>query len=153
MDLLDPRFQKIRDYLNGQLSDGERQEVEQFLESDREAQEYCEQMQEQLFSEDIPREETALQRELAQQVLSRIDQRKKFQGSAATVAILAIAAVGVLSISPTDDTTQNLVFKPAKAQMLDMVARSYLLTDRSPVDPYEILLSSEREADADLSGK
>jgi anti-sigma factor RsiW len=153
MDPLDPRFEKISDYVDGLLSDGERQEVEQLLEQDLEAMECFEQMQEQLSTADDVLEVTPLQRELTQKVLSRLDQRKKLQGGAATVAAVAMAVVGVFSISPAGDAPQSLAFKPAKPRMLDMVARSYLLTDRSPVDPYEILLSPEREAEADLRNK
>jgi len=153
MDPLDPRFQQISDYLDGQLSDAERQVVEQLLEHDLEAQKCFDQLQEQLFAGDDDCAETLSQREVSQKVLCRVDQRKKLQGGAATIAALAIAAVGVISSSPAGDAPQSLTFKPAKARVLDMVARSYLLTDRAPVDPYEILLSPEREAEADLRSR
>ncbi|MBC7881287.1 MAG: hypothetical protein H7Y37_08125 [Anaerolineae bacterium] len=153
MDPLDPRFQQISDYLDGQLSDAERQVVEQLLEHDLEAQKCFDQLQDQLFAGDDDCAETLSQRKLSQQVLCRVDQRKKLQGGAATIAALAIAAVGVISSSPAGDAPQSLTFKPAKARVLDMVARSYLLTDRAPVDPYEILLTPEREAEADLRSR
>lgn len=153
MDPLDPRFQQISDYLDGHLSDAERQVVEQLLEHDLEAQKCFDQLQDQLFAGDDDCAETLSQRELSRQVLCRVDQRKKLQGGAATFAALAIAAVSVISSSPAGDAPQSLTFKPAKARVLDMVARSYLLTDLAPVDPYEILLSPEREAEADLRNR
>jgi anti-sigma factor RsiW len=153
MDPLDPRFQKISDYVDGLLCDEERHQVEQLLEEDLEALEYFEQMQERLFEADGVVEVTPLQCELTRKVLSRLDQRKKLQGGAAAVAALAMAAFGVFSMPPAGDSPQSLAFKPTKPRVLDMVARSYLLTDRSPVDPYEILLSPEREAEADLRNK
>jgi anti-sigma factor RsiW len=153
MDPLDPRFQKISDYVDGLLSDGERRAVEQLLEQDLEALECFERMQEHLFVADDVAQVSPLQRELAQKVLSRVDQRKKLQGGTVAVAALAMAAFGVFSVSPAGDAPQSFTFKPTKPRVLDMVARSYLLTDRSPVDPYEILLSPEREAEADLHSK
>ncbi|MBC8122358.1 MAG: hypothetical protein H7Y22_11030 [Gemmatimonadaceae bacterium] len=149
------RFEQISAYLDGELSGPQKQQVEQWLERDPEAQQIYQDLSRlnQEFARLVPPTSDS---ELADRVLQQISlSRRWFGGGVAAAAAVALAVLGFWPqslLEPVQQAQLPPVVDDAQTDGLSReqpyleVARTYILQDEAGVNPYQILLATEAPA-------
>jgi anti-sigma factor RsiW len=146
------QFEQISAYLDGELTAAQSRQVEHWLAEDPELRRFYEGACRLNLAANVP---TAAPRrvDLSAQILEHIDRTRRWlSGTAAAAAVLAVSLVGYW-LNPTDESrlptdlaaAPPLIGRAVEAERVQVleVARAYVLTDATPIDPYSILLERE----------
>jgi anti-sigma factor RsiW len=148
------QLEQISAYIDGELSEAERTEVEGWLAEDAELRRFYENARRlDISRQSLPCPPESL---LADRVFARIDHSRRLVGSGlATAAVLTVAAVGYWNTLPVAEQAQaplptiSALPEPTAApRALEVVARDYLLSEASSstlADPYTILLQEQED--------